>query len=346
MIEVLAAPFPATVQDRGRPGYRHLGVPLSGALDPEWLAIANALAGNPPQAAALEMRLMGPRLRCDRPTVIGLGGEFSATILDAAGNRRRAASWRSHTLAAGEILDLGAVSSGVAYLAIGGGLALPPVLGSLATYARAGLGGFEGRALRAGDWLAVMPGTGQAAGPGPEIALCLPHAPQIDAGPLRVLAGPQQDHFTAAAWQALLDAEFTVSREADRMGLRLAGPQLKHDPARGADIVSDGVTPGAIQVPGDGRPIVLLADCQTVGGYPKIATVIAADLRRLGHLLPGQTLRFAAVNVEQAVAARRTAAEALAASIAGITPVAAEIDLNALYGANLIDGVIDASTGN
>ena len=124
------------------------------------------------------------------------------------------------------------------------------------------------------------------------------------------------------------------------MGLRLDGPRLEH--ARGADIVSDGVTPGAIQVPGDGRPIVLLADCQTVGGYPKIATVIGADLPRLGHALPGHKLRFVAVSADEALAARRDATHRLAECIAGMVPGGAELDLDALYGANLIDGVIDA----
>ena len=125
------------------------------------------------------------------------------------------------------------------------------------------------------------------------------------------------------------------------MGLRLDGPRLGH--VGGADIVSDAVTPGAIQVPGDGRPIVLLADCQTVGGYAKIATVIGADLPRLGHALPGTRLRFAAVSLEQALAARRAAADALGASLAAIVPDTTEPDLAALYGANLIDGVIDAT---
>jgi allophanate hydrolase subunit 2 len=141
--------------------------------------------------------------------------------------------------------------------------------------------------------------------------------------------------------RAFLGSEFVVGREADRMGLRLDGPRLEH--VGGADIVSDAVTPGAIQVPGDGRPIVLLADCQTVGGYAKIATVIGADLPRLGHALPGTRLRFAAVTLDEALAARQEAAQALAASLAAVVPDTAEPDLAALYGANLIDGVIDAT---
>jgi allophanate hydrolase len=201
------------------------------------------------------------------------------------------------------------------------------------------MGGFEGRAIATGDRLNICRRGSQTAP-----SLQLPQAPPLDPGPIRVLAGPQRDYFTDAAWNALVSNEYTVTREADRMGLRLDGPLLEHDPALGADIVSDAVTPGAIQVPGDGRPIVLLADCQTVGGYPKIATVIHADLRRLGHLLPGQKLHFSAVTIDEALAARRNAAHALAASIGGIRLVAAEFNLDALYGANLIDGVIDAGT--
>lgn len=333
MIEVLDAPLPASFQDGGRPGYRHLGVPLSGALDVEWLAIANALAGNPPATAALEIRLRGPRLRATRPLTLALAGEFSARIEDAAGQSRAAGNWRSLALAENEILDCGYLKSGIGYLAVHGGFDLPAVLGSRSTYARAGLGGIDGRAIKSGDCLKV--GTGA-----PPILLHLPQAPRLAHGPLRVIAGPQRDYFTDTAWEQFLNAEFSVGREADRMGLRLDGPRLEH--AGGADIISDAVTPGAIQVPGDGRPIILLADCQTVGGYPKIATVIAADLPRLGHALPGQTLRFVEVGLEQALAARREAAAILAECIASMMPERAGFDLDALYAANLIDGVIDA----
>lgn len=342
MIEVVDCPLPATFQDAGRPGYRHLGVPLSGALDPEWLAIANALVGNPPHTAALEMRLLGPKLRAREPVTIALAGDFSARIEDAGGQSRPAGNWRSHTLAAGDLLQIGSLRSGIGYLAVHGGFDLPLVLGSRSTYVRAGLGGIDGRALRAGDILKVAQGgsrpddAGTVAPP-----LALRQAPDVGDGPLRVIPGPQRDYFSDAAWHQFLGAEFTVSRESDRMGLRLDGPRLAH--TRGADIVSDGVTPGAIQVPGDGRPIVLLADCQTVGGYPKIATVIGADLPRLGHALPGQVLRFVVMTAAEALAARREAANALAATIATIGAPGAELDLDALYSANLIDGVIDAN---
>jgi biotin-dependent carboxylase-like uncharacterized protein len=184
----------------------------------------------------------------------------------------------------GEIIELGSLRSGIGYLAVGGGFQLAPVLGSRSTYVRAGIGGLNGRCLVAGDFLEIGPAT-------PTSAQRLRDKPQLDDGPIRVIAGPQQEFFTAAAWADFLNSEFTVAREADRMGLRLDGPHLTHDPALGADIVSDAVTPGAIQVPGDGKPIVLLADCQTVGGYPKIATVIGADLRR--WVMPFPDKRFA-----------------------------------------------------
>lgn len=360
MMEVLECPIPASFQDAGRPGYRHLGVPLSGALDVEWLAIANALAGNPPETVALEIQLLGPRLRAKTPLTIALAGEFSARIENANGQWRAAGNWRSHTLAADEILVTGSLRSRIGYLAIHGGFDLPAVLGSRSTYVRAGFGGLDGRALKASDYLKIAARQLQEnthdkgdqdhlcgwprlrdSGRTP-ISLYLPHPPRLPDGPLRVVPGPQREYFSDAAWRHFVNAEYTVSREADRMGLRLDGPRLEHDPAHGAEIVSDAVTPGVVQVPGDGRPIVLLADCQTVGGYPKIATVIGADLPRLGHALPGQTLRFIEVGIEQALSARRLAAATLAECIATIAPCRSGPDLDALYTANLIDGVIDA----
>ena len=334
MLDLLAAPGPLSIQDGGRPGFRHLGVPLSGALDPELLAIANALTGNAHHLAALELRLAGPSLVAAAPVVVALAGALDAKIERVDGSRAPAVAWRGHSLDAGEALHVGAIRGGVAYLAVAGGFDTDLALGSRSTYPRASLGGINGRAPRAGDSLKVSPG-------GTALLRHLPSPPRPADGPLRILRGPQHDRFTEAAWGNLLDAEFVVSHEADRMGLRLDGPSLTN--AGAADVVSEAVTPGVIQVPGDGRPIVLLADCQTVGGYAKIACVIGADLPRLAHALPGARLRFAAVTLDQARAARREAAERLAATLAAITPLAEGPDLAALYAANLIDGVIDAT---
>lgn len=330
MLEVVACPFPASLQDLGRPGYRHLGVPMSGALDPDWLQLANALVGNPPGAAALEMRLVGPTLRASDKTLVAVAGAVDARLRDEAGERPLA-TWRSHCLQRGDELRITAVRSGVAYLAVAGGFATHATLGSRSTYRRAGLG--EG--VEVGQPLKVGAG-------GTAVPLRLPDPPHHTSAPLRILPGPQRGHFSDTAWAALLDSEFEVSRDSDRMGLRLLGPTLAHRDAASADIVSEAVTPGVIQVPGDGRPILLLADSQTVGGYPKIAVVIGGDLPRLAHCLPGTRLRFAATTLEDALQARREQQARLAAHTARIEPVTDGIDHAALYNTNLIDGVIHA----
>lgn len=329
MLEVLSCPVPASIQDLGRRGYRHFGVPVSGALDNVSFRLANALVRNPPGAAALEMRLTGPRLRAAAPVRVALA-HAEATLEAADGTRKLLPAWHSATLAAGDILKVGAVQGGAGYLAVAGGFDMPAVLGSRATYARAGFG----QLLREGMSLPM----GCADLNTPELAV-LP-APTFADGPIRVIPGPQRERFTDAAFATFVSSDYTVTQEADRMGLRLAGPALAH--VAGADIVSDAVTPGAIQVPGDGSPIVLLADCQSVGGYAKVATVIAADLPCLGRLLPGNTIRFAAVDVETALAALRAQESWLAEAIAGLRPLATGIDLEALYQANLVDGVIHA----
>ncbi len=331
MFEVLSCPVPASIQDLGRPGYRHFGVPLSGALDTFSLRLANALVRNGPDAAALEMRLAGPHLRATVPVRVALAHAM-AVIERGDGTRETLPAWHSATLAAGEVLKVGAVQGGTGYLAVAGGFAVPVILGSRSTYARAGFG----RLLQEGMRLPV--GAGNLSGP--EFAV-LPAPTFADDEPLRVMPGPQREAFTDDAFATFLSATYTVSHAADRMGLRLDGPRLAH--VGGADIVSDAVTPGAIQVPGDGQPIMLLADGQTVGGYAKIANVIAADLPRLGHRLPGDVLRFAPVNVEQALAALRADEARLAQLIATLRQAhSGEPDLEALYSCNLVGGVIHA----
>lgn len=316
-----------SIQDRGRIGHRSIGVPVSGALDPLFLAAANALAGNPPETAGLEVLLAGPLLRAEGgPVRVALAGEMDARHIDAAGERRPVAAWSTVTLQAGDRLQVGS-PRGVGYLAVAGGILTPHQLGSLATYARAGLGLLP----------ASLPCTAFA-GDTPE---WIAPAPLLHPdGPIRVIVGPQIDHFDADAREAFAADTFTVTPERDRMGLRLAGPQLAHN-ARGADIVSDGVTPGTIQVPADGRAIVLLADCQTVGGYPKLAVVIRADLPRLAHLQPGDGLRFRFVDAAEAAAARADAAHRLAKWIAALRPRGtAGTDSAALLAANLAGAAV------
>jgi len=340
VLEVVEAGIANCIQDAGRPGYRSIGVPLSGAADPLLLACANRLLGNAPDSAALEVSLAGPRLRASAGAVrVALAGAVSARLIRANGTVREVPAWQTATLFPGDAIAVGAPGAGVAYLAVSGGLRVPLQLGSRATYPRARLGGVAGRALATGDRLPCATVGGD---PWLEFRAAAPfeHPP----GPIRVVLGPQDDHFDATALATLLGAEYTVSHETDRMGMRLAGPRLAHRADRGADIVSDGVAPGAIQVPADGQPIILLADAQTVGGYAKIATVIRADLPRLAHLAPGAPLRFAAVAVAAGRAAYRAQAGTFAAWCARIAPFRppGAIDEAALYANNLVSGIVDA----
>lgn len=339
VVEVVEAGLGNCIQDAGRPGYRSIGVPLSGAADRILLACANRLLGNDPDQAAIEVSLVGPRLAAVSGIVrIALSGKLSARVSRANGNFADLPSWQTSTLFPGDIVAIGA-AKGPAYVAVSGGFRVPRQLGSRSTYARAGIGGVAGRALALGDSIAC----GEVAGD-PWLE-CRGRAPfDHGAGPIRVIPGPQDDYFDSAAFDLLYGSDFTVSRDADRMGMRLQGPALAHRTDKGADIVSDGVVPGAIQVPANGQPIVLLADAQTVGGYPKIATVIAADLPRLAHLEPGTGLRFAPVSVAEAREAWRAQCRALAAWCQGIVSFRPPgvIDETALSSENLISGMIDA----
>ncbi len=344
-LEVIDAGLMVALQDRGRFGYRRLGVPVSGAFDPSLLAAANALVGNTPDAAALEILLTGPTLKVRAGRVrFSLAGEIDAWTQSAQGESRRTEPWSTVTLGSGDTIRLGAVATprpngpGIAYVGTSGGVLVPPVLGSRSTYARAGLGGVNGRAIAVGDLLPC----GDVAGTAPlEFRATGPWA-QAE-GAVRVLAGPQADHFTDEALQTFFGQPFTITHDSDRMGMRLEGPVLTHS-TLGSDIASDGVTPGAIQVPASGQPIILLADCQTVGGYPKIATVIRADLPRLAHARPGMQLRFHRVNMAQAADARAAQARQLALWIGRIESFRPPglIDEALMYGGNLISGMIRA----
>lgn len=341
-LEVLAPGLHSTVQDFGRFGFQDLGVPVAGALDPVGLRLANALVGNRPGEAGLELSYLGPTVKVAAASArIAVAGPVRLALTPADGEARMLDPDRAHTLHQGDVLAIGAVAgAAVAYLAVAGGFDLAPVLGSLATYVRAGLGPLGGKPLAAGM---VLPLRLDAAPTGPDLALAEPF--EYGLGPIRVVPGPQADAFTDEAMATFLAADYTVSKEADRMGLRLDGPVLAH---RGkADIVSDGLVSGCIQVPGNGAPIILLADHQTAGGYAKIATVISADLPRLGRAVPGTKLRFKAVSVAEAEQARRALEREVKRCIEGLRDagIGAGIDLAALYGNDLVSGMIDAISG-
>jgi len=299
-LEVIAPGLHTTVQDQGRIGYQDIGVPASGPLDRVSLNLANALVGNPPGTPALEMLLHGPTLKVMAESVrVALVG-CSAAIEIRSGDARIVPAGRSVRLTRGDVFRIGALRDSVsACLAIEGGLDIPPVLGSASTYVRGAIGGFQGRRLQASD---VVPLTLAGVAVRTEYSLSRPLDLALDQ-PIRVVLGPQADYFTDGAVKTLLSSDYTVSPQADRMGYRLEGPALAH--AKGYDIVSDGIVAGAIQVPGSGLPIVLMVDNQTIGGYPKIATVISADIPVVGRRKPGRPIRFVAVDVHEAERLRR-----------------------------------------
>jgi biotin-dependent carboxylase-like uncharacterized protein len=336
-LEVLTPGLHTTVQDLGRAGFQAIGVPVSGALDGTALRLANLLVGNPPTTAGLEILLNGPKLKVAADGVrLALAGADAVLVVEGA-PAGTVPAWRSLWLARGDVVTI-RVGRGAACccLAVEGGVALEPVLGSLSTCARAGIGGFAGRPLRAGD---RVPLNRNEAVERPELRLPEP-PPATAEAPVRVVLGPQQDCFAEEAVETLLGAEYRVSASADRMGMRLDGPPLRH--RHGWDIVSDAIATGAIQVPGSGQPILLLADHQTTGGYPKIAAVASADLPVVGRRRPGDRVRFKAIPVEEAEELARDAERRFAGLAASIEPVrgAVGIDLAHLYAGNLISGVV------
>jgi 5-oxoprolinase (ATP-hydrolysing) subunit C len=323
-----------SIQDAGRLGWQRYGVSSSGAMDRLALATANALVGNAPGAAGLEFMLMGGTFEAEGGTArIAVAGAPCASSVDG----RPVAAMASLTLRPGEAVTVGPAQSGVyAYLAIAGGLALTPQLGSLSLQPRAGIGGLDGRALRAGDRLPLV----LAEAPdGPE--LTLDPVPLASREPVRVVLGPQDDYFTKEGIETFLSSAYAVSREADRMGYRLTGPKIAH--ARGFNIVSDGIVTGSVQVPGSGEPIVMMEDRQTTGGYPKLATVVSADLRLVAQRRSGEAIRFAAVAIEEAQAIARERAELVRVLPAAARPVRGGLPATEeLLALNLAGAVVDA----
>lgn len=287
--EVLDPGLLTTVQDLGRTGFERHGVPPAGAADPLALRIGNLLLGNDEGAAALEVTLLGPRLRFEGDGWIAVTGADLGTRLNDAD----APLWESIPVDDGDVLSFGEPKRGVrTYVVAAGGFDVPVVLGSRSTHLRAKLGGLDGRALRAGDHLATMGGRAR------HRRLPAGLVPTYDSAPLRVVLGPQEDRFTVEGIRTFVSCPYEVRSDSDRMGVRLQGPRIDH--VGEADIISEPVCTGAIQVPANGQPIVLLVDRQTTGGYAKIGTVISADLPRLGQARPGDRVTFAACTLEEA----------------------------------------------
>lgn len=294
MIEVTKAPPFATVQDAGRPRLRHLGVPTSGAMDPEAMAFANLLAGNDAGAAVIEWALGEGRIRLTDTRTFAV---FGATVEMGGSTLPPAMTLLGE---AGDEITLHLPERRFAHIAFGGGVAVPEVLGSRSTYLTGGFGGHEGRRLKTGDRLPLGPArTTWSMAWTDRIAEFLPAA----RGPIRAVPGPQVELFDPGSLDRLLGGGLAVGRSADRMGYRLEGREFAH---RGpASLPSEPVCVGAIQVPQGGAPIVLMPDGPTVGGYPKLASVITADVGRFAQLAPAERPDFELVTFEEAVAALR-----------------------------------------
>ena len=298
--EVLSPGIMSTVQDLGRFGCARYGVAASGALDGFAVRVGNLLVGNAENAAVVETTLMGLRIKAVRDAVVAVtGGD-----LQARKGSEPLAVWRSHLVREGESISFSGPASGFrSYLAVAGGIHAATVMGSRSTNLASGFGGFQGRPLRKGDILAVEPVKDALRFAGR--AFTPEWIPDYSAPwRLRIVWGPQDDHFSEEGRQTFVTAAFTVSPNSDRTGIRLNGPVVTRKPGMEESIISEGILSGAIQIPGDGQPIIILGETAS-GGYRKIATVISADLPLLGQITPGDEVAFQAVAMDAAVQALR-----------------------------------------
>lgn len=281
-----------TVQDLGREGFGPMGVSASGAADPMSLRIGNRLVGNPEGAAALEMTLVGGAFKFERPAIIAVTGADFGPLLDGVA----LPMWTSIEIREGQTLKFGPSRSGArAYLCVQGGIAVEPFLGSASTHVLSGLGGFEGRALRKGDRVEV----GAANSLFRKRSLSAKAVESLQPRKvIRVTDGPQSDWFAESSWKTFCGNAFRVSERSNRMGIRLEGPPISLDTSR--EMITEGVSLGAIQVTPSGQPIILFVEQQTTGGYPKIANVISVDLHSLGQLRPRDDIRFERVEMSEA----------------------------------------------
>jgi antagonist of KipI len=305
---VAGAGLQTTIQDLGRPAHQHAGIPGSGAMDTIACRAANLLVGNDEQAAVLEAALIGPTIVVERPTLIALtGADLSASIDDTPLPR-----WRPVHVPGGSTLRFGRAVVGCrAYIGVAGGIDVPPVFGSRSTYLRAGFGGFEGRALRAGDRLRL----GAVPMRSRRIADALPvvdgrpavarwslsttlRPPYSESPTVRLLDGAHLALLDTASREALFETHFRVSSSSDRMGYRLERAALSLESP--TELLSEGVTFGTVQLPPGGAPIILMADRQTTGGYPRVGEVASIDLPLVAQLKPGDTLRFRRASVDDA----------------------------------------------
>jgi biotin-dependent carboxylase-like uncharacterized protein len=298
--EVIEPGILTTIQDRGRYGFSQFGVPPSGALDSFSLRVGNLLVGNREEEACLEITLMGLKIKASREIVMAItGGDLSPLL-----NEEPLEMWRTHLLVEGDVIRFKKVQTGCrAYLCVSGGLVVPKIMGSFSTYLSGKFGGLEGRALRRGDILYTLDNPFSLA----KLGLRFPSdfiPPFEKEVLLRVIPGPQDDHFTEKGWKTFSSEHFQVTPQCDRMGIRLEGPKIERSSDVEESIISEGLISGAIQVPGDGKPIIILTELVT-GGYTKIATIISVDLPKVAQLKPGDRVRFEPIPMEEAQALLR-----------------------------------------
>ena len=293
--EVLEPGVLTTIQDLGRYGFSQFGVPPSGASDLFSLTAGNLLVGNRAEEASLETTVMGLKLKAMREVVIAITGGDLFPML----NGEPLEMWRTHLLVEGDVITFKRVQKGCrAYLAVSGGIDVPSVMGSKATYLSGKFGGLEGRALRRGDTLYAA----NVRSPLDRVGVRFPKEwiPLFEKEALlRVIPGPQDHHFTEKGFETFSSSLYQVTPQCDRMGVRLEGPRIERRSDVEESIISEGLAPGAIQVPGDGKPIIILTELVT-GGYTKIATVISSDLTKVAQLKPGDRVRFNPISIEDA----------------------------------------------
>ncbi|MFK7855135.1 MAG: biotin-dependent carboxyltransferase family protein [Granulosicoccus sp.] len=328
-----------TIQDSGRQGMRHLGIPWSGSLVPFWQKMANALVGNTLDNSVIECFEGGLAFTVgNAPARIAIVADKQATISVINDSSKEALSaYRSHTIMPGDqVLINNTGNSRLAIIAIAG-LDVEKQLGSTSTYSKAGIGGLTGGPLKVGDALPI--GT-EPTGPHKQ---CEPNTlPDYQSTEIRVVLGPQDQNFSQAGISTFLESDYTLSTDVDRMGARLDGNVIEHLNDQARDPVSDAIVPGSIQVPGSGLPIVLLSDAHTAGGYPKIATVLSIDLPLFGLQRSGAVFRFKALSIDEAIETTRAQHQSLSRALAAITSVIDNtINSELLLKLNLIDGVID-----
>lgn len=279
------------IQGGPRIGYQQYGVSVSGAMDSYSHRVGNILVGNKEDEASLEILIMGPTIVFDKSTkIVVTGGNLSPQL-----NYTDIQMYKSYKVDKGDILSFGEMKEGCrAYVAFEGGIDVPMVMGSKSTYTKAKIGGFKGRALQEGDYVNLFDCKDNSV-----CSLDDKYIPKFDKDiVIRVTKGPQHDMFLEEEWKKFISNEYLITNECDRMGYRLEGESIKH--INGADIVSDGIAFGAIQVPGHGKPIIMMADRQSIGGYTKIANVISVDLPKLAQCKPGDKIKFEEVDIYKA----------------------------------------------